>query len=92
MPPVRCFSAQKNLISIPNVSKKMLLGQSCEAPSIVEFGAGDGSAVINALLKTPFSGVIRGYELSPTACQVAQTHIQKTSPRKPLPHLQPVFF
>jgi len=55
----------------------MLLGQSCEAPSIVEFGAGDGSAVINALLKTPFSGVIRGYELSPTACQVAQTHIQK---------------
>jgi len=57
--------------------ERMLLSQGNEAPSIVEFGSGDGSAVINALLKTSFGGVIRGYELSPTACQVAQTHIQK---------------
>ncbi len=55
----------------------MLLNHCSAAETIVEFGSGDGSAVINSLLNTPFNGIIHGYELNPTACQVAQTHIHQ---------------
>jgi methylase of polypeptide subunit release factors len=55
--------------------EKMVLSTEAIAPNIVEFGAGDGSAVINSLLKSPFNGTIQGYELSPTACQIARAHI-----------------
>ena len=57
--------------------EKMLLNHCSAAETIVEFGSGDGSAVINSLLNTPFNGIIHGYELNPTACQVAQTHIHQ---------------
>lgn len=57
--------------------EKMVLNQCSRLNAIVEFGSGDGSAVIYSLLKTPFEGVIHGYELSPIACQIARTHIRQ---------------
>lgn len=45
--------------------------------SVIEFGTGDGSPVINSLLKTPFKGVIHGYELNESACDVAHRRIEQ---------------
>jgi hypothetical protein len=55
--------------------EKMVLPQCTPDEIVIEFGTGDGSPVINALLKTPFSGSIRGYELNASACKLAQTRI-----------------
>jgi methylase of polypeptide subunit release factors len=44
--------------------------------SIVEFGSGDGTPVIKSLLRTPFDGVIHGFELNRLAYQVAQSKIK----------------
>jgi hypothetical protein len=55
--------------------EKMVLNHCLPAQSVVEFGAGDGSPVINALLKTKFDGVIHGYELNPTAYDVARSRV-----------------
>ncbi len=68
-PEESCFYAQ--------CLEKMLLNHCSSAKTVVEFGSGDGSAVISSLLKTPFSGVIHGYELNPAAYQVAQAHIHQ---------------
>ncbi len=40
---------------------------------IVEFGAGDGSPVIDSLLKSQFNGAIAGYELNSKACEIANS-------------------
>lgn len=40
---------------------------------IIEFGAGDGSPVIDSLLKSQFSGFINGYELNSKACEIANS-------------------
>jgi methylase of polypeptide subunit release factors len=46
--------------------------------SIIEFGSGDGSPVIQSLLRTnQFNGVVHGFELNPLACQVAKSRIEK---------------
>jgi hypothetical protein len=55
--------------------EKMVLPQCMPDETVVEFGTGDGSPVISALLKTPFSGSIRGYELNAAACELAQSRI-----------------
>lgn len=57
--------------------EKMVLSRCSAADSVIEFGAGDGSPVISALLKTPFAGVIQGYELNQAACELAQSRITK---------------
>jgi methylase of polypeptide subunit release factors len=57
--------------------EKMVLSQGTATDSIVEFGAGDGSPVIQALLKSTFDGVIQGYELNPEAHAVAQARIDQ---------------
>lgn len=57
--------------------ERMVLNNCKDSPSIVEFGAGDGSPVINSLLKSQFSGLIYGYELNSKACEVAQFRIQR---------------
>jgi hypothetical protein len=44
---------------------------------LIEFGSGDGSPVIQSLLKTPFPGKIHGYELNSTACKLAQSRIDR---------------
>lgn len=57
--------------------EKMLLNRYTEPTTVVEFGAGDGSPVINCLLKTSFDGMIHGYELSAAACEVARSRIKQ---------------
>ncbi|MBD1914017.1 MULTISPECIES: SAM-dependent methyltransferase [unclassified Leptolyngbya] len=57
--------------------EKMVFSQGAAGESIVEFGAGDGSPVIRALLKSSFDGVIQGFELNPDACALAQLRIEQ---------------
>lgn len=57
--------------------EKMVLSQCGSSDQVIEFGSGDGSPVIHSLLRSPFKGKIRGYELNSTACQVAQSWIKQ---------------
>lgn len=57
--------------------EKMVLKHCTPSDSIIEFGAGDGSPVINCLLKTKFDGFIQGYELNSAACKLAQSRIEQ---------------
>jgi len=43
----------------------------------VEFGSGDGSPVIESLLRTEFDGTIQGFEINPSAYQVACLKIRE---------------
>jgi methylase of polypeptide subunit release factors len=45
--------------------------------SVVEFGSGDGSPVINSLLRNKFDGVIHGFELNTSAWKVANSTIDE---------------
>lgn len=44
---------------------------------VVEFGSGDGSPIINSLLRTQFNSVVHGYELNDSACAVARSRISQ---------------
>ncbi|HEY9878591.1 MAG TPA: methyltransferase [Leptolyngbyaceae cyanobacterium] len=57
--------------------EKMVLPQCGSEDSVVEFGAGDGSPVISALLKSNFKGFIEGFELNAAACKLANSRIQQ---------------
>lgn len=57
--------------------ERFVLNNRLPPKSVVEFGAGDGSPVINALLRTQFNGSIHGYELNRAACQVARARIEQ---------------
>lgn len=57
--------------------EKMVLNRCNHFDSIVEFGAGEGSPVIDCLLKTKFHGSIHGYELNAAACKLAQSRIEQ---------------
>ncbi|MBD3883620.1 SAM-dependent methyltransferase [Phormidium tenue FACHB-886] len=57
--------------------EKMVLNHCTPSEQVIEFGAGDGSPVINGLLKTKFAGAIHGYELSAAACEVARSRIKQ---------------
>ncbi|MBD2354699.1 SAM-dependent methyltransferase [Tolypothrix sp. FACHB-123] len=55
-----------------------LVLRSCQNPeSIVEFGSGDGSPVINSLLRNKFDGVIQGFELNTSAWKAANLTIDE---------------
>ncbi|HEY9602189.1 MAG TPA: SAM-dependent methyltransferase [Allocoleopsis sp.] len=57
--------------------EKMVLKHCTSGDSVIEFGAGDGSPVINCLLKSKFDGSIHGYELNPAACELAWSRIEQ---------------
>ncbi len=57
--------------------ERMVFSQCRNFTSIVEFGTGDGSPVINSLLRSPFNGSIIGYELNSNACHIAQNRIKR---------------
>jgi hypothetical protein len=57
--------------------EKMLLNDCTPMDTVIEFGAGDGSPVINYLLKNRFAGQIHGYELNPKAYEVARARINQ---------------
>ncbi|BDI18838.1 hypothetical protein ANSO36C_46400 [Nostoc cf. commune SO-36] len=52
--------------------------RNCQnSESIVEFGSGDGSPVINSLLRNNFDGVIQGFELNTSAWKAANSTIDE---------------
>jgi methylase of polypeptide subunit release factors len=56
----------------------LLVLTNCVSSDVVaEFGSGDGSPVISALLRTQFKGLIHGYDLNSAACKVANTRIEQ---------------
>jgi methylase of polypeptide subunit release factors len=57
--------------------EKMVFNRCEPFEQVIEFGTGDGTPVINGLLKTRFTGTIHGYELSATACEVAKNRIKQ---------------
>ncbi|BAY09513.1 class I SAM-dependent methyltransferase [Calothrix sp. NIES-2098] len=55
-----------------------LVLRNCEtSESVVEFGSGDGSPVINSLLRNKFDGVIHGFELNTSAWKAANLTIDE---------------
>lgn len=55
----------------------LVLNQCCSTESVIEFGSGDGSPVINSLLRTRFDGLIHGFELNTSACKVANSTVDE---------------
>lgn len=53
----------------------MVLNDCGEDEVAIEFGSGDGLPVINSLLRNQFNGIIHGYELNQSACEVANAKI-----------------
>jgi methylase of polypeptide subunit release factors len=57
--------------------EKLVLNYCTPLNSIVEFGTGDGSPVINCLLKTQFNGSIHGFELNAASCELARSRVEQ---------------
>lgn len=55
----------------------LVLKNCLSSDSIIEFGSGDGSPVIQSLLRTNFEGIIHGFELNELACQAAKSKIRQ---------------
>jgi methylase of polypeptide subunit release factors len=56
--------------------ERMVLNQCSATDTIVEFGAGDGGPVTEALAKSSFEGKIHGFELNPAAYKLAKSKIK----------------
>lgn len=57
--------------------ERLVLSNCTSSELVIEFGCGDGSPVINALLRTRFASSIHGYEINSIACEVASTRISQ---------------
>jgi hypothetical protein len=57
--------------------EKMIFNRCTPFDTIVEFGSGDGSPVIDGLLKSNFLGTVHGYELNPAAARVARSRVER---------------
>lgn len=55
----------------------MVLNGRVDRDTIVEFGSGDGSPVIKALLRSDFNGTVHGFELNASACKIAIARVQE---------------
>ena len=55
----------------------LVLNQCISTESIIEFGSGDGSPVIQSLLRTESNSVVHGFELNKQASEEANLKIQK---------------
>jgi hypothetical protein len=71
------FSCPEESFFYAQCLERMLFNQCLRNELVVEFGSGDGIPVINSLLKSGFSGVVHGFELSSFACDVACSRIKK---------------
>ena len=55
-----------------------LLFNKCDSSAvIVEFGSGDGSPVINSLVKSNFNGTVHGFELNNSSYKIARANVQE---------------
>lgn len=59
--------------------ERLVFSQCTDCELIVEFGAGDGSPVINSLMRSRFNSVIHGFELNPAAYSVARSRVAQCS-------------
>ncbi|NJL19623.1 MAG: SAM-dependent methyltransferase [Leptolyngbyaceae cyanobacterium SM1_3_5] len=57
--------------------ESMVLNNRVDRDAIVEFGSGDGSPVIKALLRSDFNGKVHGFELNASACKIAIARAQE---------------
>lgn len=78
------FFSQDDVFICPEESQfyahcveRWVLNHCLESELVVEFGCGDGSPVIQALLKTQFASSIHGYEMNPLACDAANSKIEQ---------------
>jgi len=55
----------------------LVLNKCSGSESILELGSGDGSPVINSLLRTRFNGIVHGFEMNPSSCEVAEAKIEE---------------
>ncbi|ARV63046.1 SAM-dependent methyltransferase [Nostocales cyanobacterium HT-58-2] len=60
-----------------NCLENFVLKNCKKSECVVEFGSGDGSPVINSLLKNRFDGVIHGFELNISAWKAANLTIDE---------------
>lgn len=57
--------------------EQFILSTCLDSELVVEFGCGDGTPVIHSLMRNSFLSTIHGYELNPSAAQVAKSRIKK---------------
>ncbi len=60
-----------------NCLESFALRNCKKSECIVEFGSGDGSPVINSLLRNKFDGMIQGFELNTSAWKAANSTIDE---------------
>ncbi|WP_407893487.1 SAM-dependent methyltransferase [Scytonema sp. NUACC26] len=60
-----------------NCLENLVLRNCSKSEYIVEFGSGDGSPVINSLLRNRFEGLIQGFELNAAAWKTANSYIDE---------------
>jgi hypothetical protein len=61
------------------VQQMVLSRQDQQNKTIIEFGSGDGSPILNGLQRQPFGGTIHGFELNPKAAALARRDAQQLS-------------
>lgn len=55
--------------------ERLVFHQCCEVDRVIEFGSGDGSPVINSLMRSHCDAKIHGYELNPSSWEIARSRI-----------------
>lgn len=55
--------------------QSLVLNNCLNSETIVEFGSGDGSPVINSLNETNFNGIVHGFEINKMSCDLANERI-----------------
>ncbi len=59
--------------------QSLVLNNCLSSETIIEFGSGDGSPVINSLIQTKFDGVVHGFEVNSLSCELANEKINVSS-------------
>lgn len=72
---VFCCPEESNFYSY--CLEHLILNQDNSPQVMVEFGAGDGTPILNSLMRTGFAGKVHGFELNPASAKVAQENAEK---------------
>ncbi|MBW4633930.1 MAG: SAM-dependent methyltransferase [Iphinoe sp. HA4291-MV1] len=71
------FSCPEESNFYSNCLENLVFKNCQKSEYVVEFGSGDGSPVINSLLRNRFDGVIHGFELNTSAWKAANSTIDE---------------
>lgn len=81
---ITSFKSLKDIFFCPEESnfyshclETLVLNKCVNSESIIELGSGDGSPVINSLLRTNFNGIVHGFEMNPLSCEAAEAKIEE---------------